>query len=77
MEGMGRPWRICEMNETVKYMTVEECNLYRELAAKHEGSILKMSKSLPCCQPYSKVEDSQEVKESSKRKLRTKRSVRR
>ncbi|MBU4234368.1 MAG: hypothetical protein KKF43_17800 [Proteobacteria bacterium] len=45
------------MNETVKYMTVEECKLYRELAAKQEGSMLKMATSLPCCEPFSKVED--------------------
>jgi hypothetical protein len=46
------------MNENVKYMTVEECKLYRELAAKHDESVLTMSVSLPCFQPHSKVKNS-------------------
>lgn len=50
------------MNETAKYMTVEECQLYRELAAKYGGSVLTMSVSLPCFQPHAKVENSSKKK---------------
>jgi len=71
MKGMGRPWRSYEMNKTTKYMTVEECQLYRELSAKHEGSVLTMSASLPYCQLHSKIKD------SSKRKPKKKESARR
>jgi hypothetical protein len=58
------------MNETAKYMTLEECRRYKELAAKHKEPVL-FAMSLPC------VELPSQVKVSQKRKPRKKRSARR
>jgi hypothetical protein len=38
------------MNETAKYMTMEECKKYRELAAKPGAFTPAMSMSFPCYQ---------------------------
>ena len=38
------------MENTVKYMTMEECRLYRELSVKQDAHMLGMSMALPCYQ---------------------------
>lgn len=55
------------MEKTPKYMTVEECKLYRQLAAKYEAHSPEILASLPCCPSYPKVNGAIERKPRKKR----------
>ncbi len=68
---MEHQWRNNGMNTTTNYMTIAECLLYRELAAKH-GEPALFAMSLPCSLPSKAKTTSAKTKQKPKKTVRRK-----